>query len=53
MMHDYLSDRWMIHEGDKWSLKEDMICGTPQGSWVDLFVWNVCDRKSVDVIAHA
>ena len=24
MIDDYLSDRWMIYEGDKWSLKKEM-----------------------------
>ena len=23
MIDDYLSDRWMLYEGDKWSLKEE------------------------------
>ena len=41
MIHDYLSDRWVIYEGDKWSLKEEMTCGAPQGSRVGLLVWNV------------
>ena len=27
MIDDYLSDRWVIYEGDKWSLKEEMTCG--------------------------
>ena len=31
----------MIYEGDKWSLKEEMTCGAPQGSRVGLLVWNV------------
>ena len=29
MIDDYLSDRWVIYEGDKWSLKEEMTCGAP------------------------
>ena len=29
MIDDYLSGRWMIYEGDKWSLKEEMTCGAP------------------------
>ena len=29
MTDDYLSGRWVIHEGDKWSLKEKMTCGAP------------------------
>ena len=41
MIDDYLSDRWVIYEGDKWSLKEEMTCGAPQGSRVGLLVWNV------------
>ena len=28
MIDDYLSDRWVIYEGDKWSLKEEMTCLT-------------------------
>ena len=41
MIDDYLSDRWVIYEGDKWSLKEKMTCGAPQGSRVGPLVWNV------------
>ena len=41
MTDDYLSDRWVIYEGDKWSLKEEMTCGAPQGLRVDPLVWNV------------
>ena len=41
MIDDYLSDRWMIYEGDKWSLKEEMTCGAPHGSRVGPLVWNV------------
>ena len=29
---NYLSDRWVIYEVDKWSLKEQMTCDAPQGS---------------------
>ena len=32
MIDDYLSDRWVIYQGDKWSLREEMTCGAPQGS---------------------
>ena len=31
----------MIYEGDKWSLKEEMTCGAPQGSWVGPLAWNI------------
>ena len=31
----------MIYEDDKWSLKEEMTCGDPQGSRVGPLVWNV------------
>ena len=31
----------MIFEGDKWSLKEEMTCGAPQGSQVGPLVCNV------------
>ena len=41
MIDDYLSDRWVIYEGDKWSLKGEMTCGAPQGSRVGPLVWNV------------
>ena len=41
MIGDYLSDRWVIYEGDKWSLKEEMICGAPQRSRVGPLVWNI------------
>ena len=41
MIDDYLSDRWVIYDCDKWSLKEEMTCGTPQGSRVGPLVWNV------------
>ena len=41
MIDDYLSDRWVIYEGNKWSRKEEMTCGVPQGSRVGPLVWNV------------
>ena len=41
MIDDYLSDRWVICEGDKWSLKEEMKCGAPQGLRVGSLVWNI------------
>ena len=41
MKYDYLCDRWVIHEGEKWSLKKEKTCGVPQGSRVGLLVWNV------------
>ena len=41
MIDDDLSDRWVIYEGDKWSLEEKMTCGGPQGSRVGPLVWNV------------
>ena len=41
MIDDYLSDRWVIYDGDKWSLKEEMACSAPQGSRVAPLVWNV------------
>ena len=40
MIDDYLSDRWVIYEGNKWSLKEEITCGAPQGSRVGPLVWN-------------
>ena len=41
MINDYLSNRRVIYEGEKWSLKEEMTCGVPQGSRVKPSVWNV------------
>ena len=41
MIDDYLSDRWVTYEGDKWSLTEEMTCGAPQGSRIGPYVWNV------------
>ena len=29
MIDDYLSNRWVIYEGEKWFLKEEMTCGAP------------------------
>ena len=53
MIDDYLSDRWVICEGAKWSLKEEMTCGAPQGSRVGPLVWNVMydDLLRLDVPA--
>ena len=53
MIDDYLSDRWVIYEGHKWSLKEKMTCGAPQGWRVGLLVWNVMydDFLSIDLPA--
>ena len=41
MIDDYLSDRWVIYEGDKSSLTEEMTCDAPQGLRVGPLVWNV------------
>ena len=41
MKDDYMSDRWVVYEGDKWSLQEAMTCGAPQVSRVGLLVWNL------------
>ena len=41
IIDDYLSDKRVMYEGDKWSLKEEMTCGVPQGSRVGPLVWNV------------
>ena len=41
MIDDYLNNRWVIYVGDKWSIKEEMTCGAPQGSQVGPLVWNV------------
>ena len=40
MTYDYLSNRWVIYEGDKWSLKDEMTCGAPQGPRVGPLIWN-------------
>ena len=40
MIQNYLSGRWVIYEGDTWTLEEEMTCGDPQGSRVGPFVWN-------------
>ena len=40
MIDDCLNDMWVIYHGDKWSLKEEMTCGAPQGSRVGRLVWN-------------
>ena len=40
MIDDYLSDRWVIYESNKWYLKDEMTFGTPQGSRVSPLVWN-------------
>ena len=41
MIDDYLSDRWVMYQGDILSLNEEKTCGTPQGSHVGPLVWNV------------
>ena len=41
MIDDYLSDRWVIYEGDKLSLKDQMTCSAPQGSRVGPLFCNV------------
>ena len=41
MIDDYLSDTWAIYQGEKWSLREEMTCGAPQGSRMSPLVWNV------------
>ena len=38
---DYLSNRWVIYEGDKWSLKKEITSSAPQWSRVGPLVWNV------------
>ena len=40
-LDDYLSDRWVIYDGDKWYFKEEMTFGGPQGSRVGPLIWNV------------
>ena len=41
MIDDYLSNRLVIFEGDRWSLKEEMTCGAPQGSRISQLIWSV------------
>ena len=41
MVDDYLNNRWVIYEDDKWSLEEEMTSGVPEGSRVGPFMWNV------------
>ena len=41
MIDDYLSSRWVIYEGRKWSLKEKMTYGAPQELQVGTRIWNV------------
>ena len=41
MIDDYLSDWWVVYQGDKWSLKEEMTCGAPQGLRVGPLILNV------------
>ena len=41
MIDDYLSDWWVIYEGDKWSLKDEMTCSAPQVSQVGPLFCNV------------
>ena len=40
IIDDDLSSRWLIYQGDKWSLKEEMKCGALQASRVGPLVWN-------------
>ena len=40
MRDEYLSNKWLIYKGVKWSLKEEITCGAPQGSRIGLIVWN-------------
>ena len=53
MIDDYLSDRWVIHEGDKWSLKKQMTSGAPKGSRVGPLVWNVMLPVGTSIIGFA
>ena len=41
MLDNYLSDRWVVYEGDSWTVKHEMTCGTPQGSRVGPIIWNI------------
>ena len=41
IIDDYRSDRWVVYEGKKWFLQEEMTCGAPQGSKVGPLMWNV------------
>ena len=50
MIDDYLSDRWVINEGDKWFPKEEMTNGAPQGSRVGPLVWNVMNDDFLQMV---
>ena len=53
MIDDYLSNRGVIYEGDKMSLKEFMTCGAPQESRIGPLVWNIMydDFQRMDITA--
>ena len=53
MIDDYLSDRWLMFDGDKSALREEITCGAPQGMQVDPLVWNVMydDSLRMDLLA--
>ena len=41
MINDYLSNKWVIYEDDKWSLGEEMTYGFPERWRVRSLVWTV------------
>lgn len=41
MLDNYLSERWVVYEGDSWTVKEEMTCGAPQGSRIGPIIWNI------------
>ena len=40
MIDDYLSERWVVYQSEKYSSKEEMTCDAPQVSRVGPLVWN-------------
>lgn len=40
IVDNYLSDRWVIYEGQDFILREEMKCGAPQGSRIGPLLWN-------------
>ena len=49
MMDYYLSDRWVIYEGDKLSLEEEVTCVAPQGSRVSPLVCAANDVRILEL----
>lgn len=41
IVSSYLSERKIIYETPKWSVRESMSCGAPQGSRLGSYFWNL------------